>query len=355
MKKITRHLTLIVLAIFMLTTAVSAVSVNNSTDKISVNASSNQITVPIDIDESTAYSGMEFQVTVTGGVSLSSFQLASGLSGATSIPISEARGSYFFGFLSSSNSFSGVAKVNMIFSVTGDGTIAVDTIKQAAIDSNNRTNSTIIAQDISINITKATSTGGGSSGGGTSSPTFSFTDVLESHWFYNDVKTAYEKGLINGKTATTFCPDEEMTYAEAIKLAACMNQMYLNGKVTLKNGSINWYSTYVEYAKERGIITKIYEDYDANISRAEYVDIFSRALPDSALAAINTIADDSIPDVKMVNSYSAPIYKLYRAGILRGNDEFGTFRPDDSIKRSEVSAVLTRMMDNTARLSFTLG
>ena len=31
---------------------------------------------------------------------------------------------------------------------------------------------------------------------------FNFTDVKASDWFYNDVKSAVEMGLVNGKTAT---------------------------------------------------------------------------------------------------------------------------------------------------------
>ena len=53
-----------------------------------------------------------------------------------------------------------------------------------------------------------------------------FTDVSTSAWYYNDVKSAYDTGLINGMDATTFAPESNMTYAQAIKLAACMNQKY---------------------------------------------------------------------------------------------------------------------------------
>ena len=45
----------------------------------------------------------------------------------------------------------------------------------------------------------------------------SFDDVKENDWFYSDVKTAYETGLIDGKSDTAYAPDDNMTYAEAIK------------------------------------------------------------------------------------------------------------------------------------------
>ena len=62
-------------------------------------------------------------------------------------------------------------------------------------------------------------------------------------------------------TATTFEPDSSMTYAQAEKLAACMNQQYSTGAVTLANGSPDWWDSYVAYAKEKNIIGRNYERY----------------------------------------------------------------------------------------------
>ena len=67
-----------------------------------------------------------------------------------------------------------------------------------------------------------------------------FTDVPESAWYYTDVMNAVDLGLINGKTTTTYCPDNNLTYAEAMKLAACMHQLSHFGKITLKVGD-PWY------------------------------------------------------------------------------------------------------------------
>jgi len=182
---------------------------------------------------------------------------------------------------------------------------------------------------------------------------FPFTDVLPSHWFYNDVKTAWEQGLVNGTTATTYSPDNNLTYAEAIKLAACMHQLYTTGTVTLTNGSPNWYDSYVTYAKNNGIINKDYT-WGAQATRAGYMEIFANALPASALAAINTVPDNSIPDVPMTHPQAVAIYKLYRAGILQGVDAAHNCNPGSNIKRSEVAAILTRMMNDTKRVSFSM-
>ncbi|MBQ6808515.1 MAG: S-layer homology domain-containing protein, partial [Firmicutes bacterium] len=87
-----------------------------------------------------------------------------------------------------------------------------------------------------------------------------------------------------------------------------------------------------------------YTDMNAIATRAQFASIFAAALPAEALAAINAVEDGKIPDVKMADSYGAAVYKLYNAGILTGNDAVGTFAPMSNIKRSEVAAIVNRMM-----------
>ena len=180
---------------------------------------------------------------------------------------------------------------------------------------------------------------------------FPFTDVKEGDWFYGDVYKANRMGLINGKTAELYKPNDNMTYAEAIKLAACMSQYKAEGKVTLKNGTVNWYDTYVDYAKAHGIPTD-FADMNAKITREDFVHVFFHALPADSYKSINKIG--AIPDV----SADAPLYSeimtFYSAGILTGSDAKGTFNPTSSIKRSEVAAIITRMMDASARKTVTL-
>ncbi|MBQ7897968.1 MAG: S-layer homology domain-containing protein [Clostridia bacterium] len=180
---------------------------------------------------------------------------------------------------------------------------------------------------------------------------FPFKDVAKDIWYFDAVKTAYEMKLINGKGATdTYKPDDNMTYAEAIKLAACMHQLHTTGSVTLGNGSVNWYDTYVEYCKNNSIITKDY-NYGDMATRSGYMEIFANALPSSALEAINNVPDNFIPDVKMDAPYAAAVYKLYRAGILAGVDAKNNCAPASNIKRSEVAVILTRMMVKEKRVS----
>jgi hypothetical protein len=185
-----------------------------------------------------------------------------------------------------------------------------------------------------------------------------FSDVKASDWFYSDVYKAVELGLVNGMTATTYAPAGTLTCGQAVKLAACMHQLYHEGKVSLKNGD-PWYRSYADYALQNGIIPQDFADYDAVITRQQFILVFYNALPADQYQAINTIPDGAIPDVAMSDAGAAEIYAFYRAGILTGySDTPGfanhAFGADTTIARSEVAAILTRMFDTEARKSFSI-
>lgn len=179
-----------------------------------------------------------------------------------------------------------------------------------------------------------------------------FTDVPTDAWYYKDVKKAFEGGLINGKSATSFAPDDLLTYAEAVKLAACMHQKYTTGNVTIVNGS-PWYQTYVDYCSFHKIIRRDYA-WNSSATRAGYMEIFAKALPDAAWNVINEVPAGSIPDVPKDHPQAEAIYKLYRTGIVQGVNEEHFCHPGSAIKRSEVAAILTRMMNSKERLKFSM-
>lgn len=187
-----------------------------------------------------------------------------------------------------------------------------------------------------------------------------FTDVSKKEWYYEDVRLAVEGGLVNGKSPTIYAPDDNVTYAETVKLAACIHKLTDTGSTEFAAGTV-WYQPYVDYAYSKQIISKDY-DWNAAVTRAHFMDIFSRAISSNPtlkgtkpLDAINTVEDGAIPDVPMTHPQASSIYKLYRAGVVQGSDKQYSCKPNTNIRRSEVAAILTRMVYADKRLSFTVG
>ena len=179
-----------------------------------------------------------------------------------------------------------------------------------------------------------------------------FTDVESTDWFAESVKKAYELGLVKGTGASSYNPNGNVTVAEALTLACRLHDIFFGGTGEFKQES-PWYQAYVDYAIANGIITSTqFQSYTATATRAEVATIMAKALPNRALNEINEITD--IPDVDKTANYVDAVYLLYNAGILTGNDKYGTFYPEKPILRSEIAAIVTRMADQSERKTFTI-
>ena len=181
-----------------------------------------------------------------------------------------------------------------------------------------------------------------------------FDDTPTDAWYYADLLYAYHSGLINGKSETRFAPDDPLTYAEAVKLAACMRQLHDGVSFTPRKDAGVWYEPYVNYCKAYGIIAADYP-WNQPATRAGYMEIFAAALPDEDLAPINEIPDGAIPDLGGLSASTvSAICKLYRAGIVQGTGDGHACAPYSSIRRCEVTAILSRMMEPEKRIRFTM-
>lgn len=175
-----------------------------------------------------------------------------------------------------------------------------------------------------------------------------FVDVTSANWFYGDVEKSYRLGLMNGKSDTTFVPEGTVTLAEAITVAARMNAIY-NGQTVTQGTGNSWYQPYVDYAVKKAIITSgQFSDYTALATREQVAVMFVRALPSSWYKAQNLFL--TIPDVPSTSSSFAAIQRLYNAGVITGVDAAYNFKPNDNIKRSELSAIINRVALVESRL-----
>lgn len=204
-----------------------------------------------------------------------------------------------------------------------------------------------------------------------------FDDVNTGNWYFENVKAAYEFGLMVGRGERTFDPDGEVTVAEGVTLACRLHRILCEGTASFEQ-SVPWYETYRVYALENGLAegvlfrdnalergyAEVYRPLNelsergmnAILPRREFAVLISAALPDRLLPVLSSVEEGAIPDLSLYENPRAAeaVYRLYRAGILTGSDEAGTFYPDAPLKRSETAAVITRAADPTLRRRITL-
>lgn len=181
-----------------------------------------------------------------------------------------------------------------------------------------------------------------------------FLDVDESKWYgLNGARTVagvWENRLMDGMSEDRFGVGTSLTIAQALVVADKIHCEYeTGGALASPNASgPKWYQFYVDYAVEHGIIKAgEFADYEAFATRAEMVHIFAHCLPESEFAPLVPL--DALPDVKQGDKYGMEIFMFYRAGILSGSDNIGTFRPDSNIVREEAAAIFLHVYDKDSR------
>ena len=188
-----------------------------------------------------------------------------------------------------------------------------------------------------------------------------FTDVPASSRWAANVQAVYEFGLMGGVTDTRFDTEGSLTIAQAAAMACRLHHAYcplspgLPELVDGQQGVSPWYKPYLDYAAAHEFASfDGVENFNAPITRGDFAGLMWAAAPSEVLPAINSVEDGAIPDVPAGDYYAEPVYTLYRAGILTGNDAYGTYTPDSTISRGAVAAIISRIADPSLRRSFTL-
>jgi len=92
-----------------------------------------------------------------------------------------------------------------------------------------------------------------------------FSDIKESYWGRNYISACYDVKLIDGMGDGTFCPENTLTYEQAVKIAVCAAG--LEDEV-VKDMNDKWYSGYIETAGENGLLNNTSGMVEKPISRA---------------------------------------------------------------------------------------
>lgn len=86
-----------------------------------------------------------------------------------------------------------------------------------------------------------------------------YSDVSSAHWAADLIATASRLDIINGYVDATFKPDQQITYAEAIKMSSRATNCNFWDASLLEHGVINqtwsnnWFDGYMQWAADNGI------------------------------------------------------------------------------------------------------
>ena len=181
-----------------------------------------------------------------------------------------------------------------------------------------------------------------------------FPDVNSRQWFAASVETAVRKGLMKGDELGQFNPFNSITVAESVTMACRLYSRFTGDGASFQSSGM-WYTPYLDYALRKDIIDGSLYRADPNkaATRTQFAQIMAGALPEGTLGRINTVPDNTIPDVKISDRSGGAVYALYRQGILTGDTDH-SFHGGWNIQRAEAAAIVARIAVPAQRQSFVL-
>ena len=157
----------------------------------------------------------------------------------------------------------------------------------------------------------------------------SFSDVPESSWFYEDVMTLSESGVVSGYPDGTYRPTKKVTTGESLKMI-----LLAAGYPEPERVDSHWARGYLNFAIDQGFLVRYQDisDLDVNMTRGMLAKLAANALGLSDPGTYGTFTDTD----------SVYVEALYAAGIVGGYPD-GTYRPDASVSRAEIAAIVNRI------------
>lgn len=182
-----------------------------------------------------------------------------------------------------------------------------------------------------------------------------FSDVPANSWYAEYVTYLAERGIVNGKTATTFEPDSRITRAEFIKIIAEVAGADVTGQTSSKFSDVasgSWYAPYVAWGVENGLINGVSDtqfDPNGNITRQDMATLISRYAGFAEFELPQTEEPAAFSDASDIASYAQDaVSQMQRAGIINGRGD-NTFAPQDNATRAEACKMLTILMQQMGR------
>lgn len=154
-----------------------------------------------------------------------------------------------------------------------------------------------------------------------------FKDVKVSSWFGKYVIDLYNDGIINGTSATTYAPNDTLTWAAALKLLLVSNG---NLKAADATGA-DWSKNAIAKAAELGLVAADLDGAKA-ISRLEFCQV---------AAKLNKLAE-SKTESKFTDCTDGYVMALVDAKVISGMTET-TFEPDASLTRAQIAKILYQL------------
>lgn len=176
--------------------------------------------------------------------------------------------------------------------------------------------------------------------------TNSFVDVNKNDWFYDCVMTLSERNIISGMGNSVFSPDKNISRAQFATILANLEGANLSSTETPFSdvAADAWYAKAVAWAYNNGIVNgKNATEFapNDNVSRQDMAVMIKRYVENVAkVTLVESNAQTEFKDDSDIAVYASDaVYAMQRAGIINGKNG-NVFEPKANAKRSEAAKMI---------------
>lgn len=173
-----------------------------------------------------------------------------------------------------------------------------------------------------------------------------FTDVSENDWFYKCVMTLAERNIISGMGNSKFAPQNNISRAQFATILANLAKADLTEGTTpfADVPADAWYAKAVAWAYENGVVNgKSATEFapNANVSRQDMAVMITRYVANVAkVTLVESNAQAEFADDSKIATYAKEaVYNMQRAGIIGGKPG-NVFDPVANATRAEASKMI---------------
>lgn len=176
-----------------------------------------------------------------------------------------------------------------------------------------------------------------------------FIDMDSTPWAITAVQTLADRGIVKGRGANMFCPQDNVTREEFLKMVVESLNMVGVPEQTLKFTDVPadaWYASYVETGVGCGIIKGISETEFGTgqpITRQDMATILHRAIKYCEVS-LYKVTDNTFTDEDNIAEYAKEaVVALAGAKVINGMGD-GTFMPEKTSTRAEAAVMLYNLL-----------
>lgn len=187
-------------------------------------------------------------------------------------------------------------------------------------------------------------------------PTFPFTDVKSTAWYYNAVKYVYENNLMAGTGDTTFDPEVSLTRAMTAQILYNLEgQPKVDEEATFAdmNEAPTWSVDAIAWAQDTGVVAGMGDNQfapNAKVTREQFAQMMYNYAKYKKYDLTKTGDLSEFPDADTISDWAETAMSWANGnGLINGHEDSGLIDPAGNTIRGQAASIIMNFDKNVVK------